>query len=69
MNSTQGNLVIVGANTDAPQVFFYGVQVDGVLSIVVDTRQAVQKVVLKIAEDQVVADLQAAGVIIRRALS
>ena len=69
MQAAQGNLVIIGANTDTPQVFFNGAKVEGVLSIAVDSRQAVQKVVLKIEEDQAVADLQAAGVIVRRSLA
>ena len=69
LNSTQGSLVMVGLNTETPQVFWNGAKVDGVLGIAVDSGAAVRKVVLRVQEDPVLDEMQAAGVIVRRVLA
>lgn len=69
MQTTQGSLVMVGLNTDTPEVFFNGAKINGVLSIAVDSRLATNKVTLKVVEDPQIADLLAAGVAVRRAVA
>lgn len=57
---------MVGLNTKTPQVFWNGVKVDGVLGIAVNSDAAARKVVLRVKEDPVIAEMQAAGVFVRR---
>lgn len=64
MNTTQGSLVIVGANTTTPQVFFNGTQVEGVKTITVTHTDKVQRVV--IGMDEPLQSLVDAGITIKR---
>jgi hypothetical protein len=66
IESTQGSLVIVGANTEAPQVFWNGANVLGVTGVIVENDLIHKRVVLKVREDPILAEMQAAGIIIRR---
>lgn len=64
MNTTQGSLVIVGANTTTPQVFFNGAQVEGVKTITVANNATVQRVVIGMEEP--LQELVDAGITIKR---
>ena len=66
MNISHGSLVIVGLNTTAPQVFWNGQQVPGIKGITASNTGAGQRVVLNVEEDPLLAEMQAAGVIVRR---
>lgn len=68
MQATQGSLVMIGLNTDAPQVFWNGTPVPGVVGIVVDNDSDSQRVVLKVQEDPILAEMIAAGVVIKRSV-
>jgi len=64
MNTTQGSLVIVGANTTEPKVFFNGAEVESVsgISVVNDTER--QRVMLTVPEPH--QELIDAGIVIKR---
>lgn len=64
MNTAQGSLVIVGANTTTPQVFFNGTQVEGVKTITVANTEKVQRVVIGMEEP--LQSLVDAGITIKR---
>ena len=66
MQTTQGNLVLIGMNTPSPQVFWNGVQVQGVTGINVSNNTDAQRVLLALTEDPIIAELKAAGIIIKR---
>lgn len=66
MQATQGSLVIVGANTADCQVYFNGVAVDGVIGVQVNHDAETRRVVLEINETPQVAELKAAGIVVRR---
>jgi len=66
MQTTQGSLVMVGLNTDTPQIFWNGQLVDNIQSIQVVNDSTRASVVLKMPEEPVVAELKAAGVIVKR---
>ena len=66
MQTTQGNLVLIGMNTPSPQVFWNGVQVQGVTGINVSNNTDTQRVLLTLTEDPIIAELKAAGIIIKR---
>jgi hypothetical protein len=66
MNTTQSSLVIVGAHTPECKVFWKGQPVPNVVSLSVDNAQDTQRVVLRVKEDPVLAEMQAAGIVIRR---
>ena len=62
MQTTQGSLVIVGANTAERKVFWNGKEVQCLgVSVSFDN-----KVVVKVEEDPLLAEMQAAGIVIRR---
>ena len=62
MQTTQGSLVIVGANTPECKVFWNGKEVPNVgIAVSFDN-----KVTLKVKEDPVLAEMAAAGIAIRR---
>ena len=67
MNITQSSLVIVGANTPDRKVFWNGQEVSGISEINVSNDAERQRVVITVAEDPLLAELKAAGIIIRRA--
>lgn len=66
MQAAQGSLVLIGLNTSTPQVFWNGVQVQGVIGINVSNNADTQRVLLTISEDPMIAELKAAGVIVKR---
>ena len=65
METTQGSLVIVGANTQDCKVFWNGNPIPNV-GVTVDNDSDSNRVVLKVVEDPVLAEMAAAGVVIRR---
>jgi hypothetical protein len=65
MLTTTGSLVIIGANTTERKVFWNGQEVP-CIGLVVDNDALRQKVVIEVAEDPTFAEMQAAGIIIRR---
>ena len=67
MNLTQSSLVIVGAHTPECKVFWKGQPVPNVVSLSVDNDHDTHRVVLRVKEDPVLAEMQAAGIVIRRA--
>ncbi len=64
MQTAIGSFVLVDANTASPKVFWNGKQVPGVVDVLIDT--AMDRVILKVTEDPVMAEMQAAGITIRR---
>ena len=66
-NITQGSLTMVGLHTSTPTVFWNGAEVKGLTGIKVNNINGVQLVVLTLAEDPVLAEMQQAGIVIRRA--
>lgn len=66
MEIVQSDLVIIGANTTNAQVFFKGTQVPNIAAISVLADSNVGRVTLTIPEDPMLAELKAAGVIIKR---
>lgn len=65
MNITQSSLVVVGANTPGCKVFWNGREVP-FLGIAVDKDEKLNRVVLTVAEDPLLAEMKAAGIVIRR---
>lgn len=65
MNITQSSLVMVGLNTTEPKVFWNGQEVPGIVGITASNTGTTPRVVLNIAEDPLLAEMQAAGIIIR----
>lgn len=66
MQVAQGSLVIVGANTADCQVYFNGAPVEGVTGVNVAHDADTHRVVLEISETPQVAELKAAGIVVRR---
>jgi hypothetical protein len=66
MNITQSSLVIVGANTPDVKVFWNGQEVPGIVGITIDHDAAMRRVTLKFKEDPQLAEMQEAGITIRR---
>lgn len=67
MNISQGSLVIVGANTPERKVFWKGVEVECV-GITIDSDSNKQRVVIEVAENQTYAEMQSAGITIKRVI-
>ncbi len=66
MQTTQGSLVIVGANTPECKVFWNGQEVPGVVAMSTVFDEDDHRVVLKVKEDPMLAEMKAAGIEIRR---
>lgn len=64
--SAVGSLTMIGLNTGTPKVFWNGTEVSGIVGIVVDNDADSKRVVLKVKEDALFAEMQAAGITIRR---
>jgi hypothetical protein len=62
MQISQGQLTILNAHTLEPQVFWNGLQVQNVKAIAVING----KVSLTLPEDPVLAEMKAAGIVIKR---
>ena len=65
MQTTQGSLVIVGANTSECKVFWNGNEIPNV-GITVDNDIASKRVVIKVSEDPLLAEMASAGVLFKR---
>lgn len=65
MQTTTGSLTILNAHTE-PQVFWNGVKVEGITAISVTNSSTTQRVVLTLPEDPTLAEMQAAGITIKR---
>ena len=65
METAQGSLVIIGANTADCQVFWNGAIVPN-KGVTVENTLDIHKVVIKVKEDPSVAEMQSAGITIRR---
>jgi hypothetical protein len=68
MQTTQGSLVLVGLNTNTPQVFWNGQIVGGITGIQVNNNELQTSVVFKMNEDPVIAEMKAAGITVKRGL-
>ena len=66
--TVQGSLTMVGLNTESPDVFWNGVKVANISAIKVDHHEGVNRVVLTIPEESVIAEMREAGIIIKRSL-
>jgi hypothetical protein len=66
MQTTTGSLTLLNAHTDTPQVFWNGIKIEGVKAINIANETAAKRVSLTLAEDPVLAEMQAAGIIIKR---
>lgn len=67
MLAAQGSLVMIGLNTNSPQIFWNGIKLEGITGIQVDNDEQDHKVVLRMKEDATVSELRAAGIAVRRA--
>lgn len=65
METTQGSLVIIGANTSNCQVYWNG-QVVPNTGVTVVNDSLVHKVTIKVAEDPLVQEMKSAGIIVQR---
>lgn len=68
MQTTTGSLTILNAHEDAPSVFWNGVKVEGITAIAIANGAGMHRVVLTLPEDHVLAEMQAAGIIVKRSL-
>lgn len=66
IQATQGSLVMVGLNTPEAQVFWNGVKVEGIKGIAVANGAGLSRVTLTLPEDPILAEMQAAGIVIKR---
>jgi hypothetical protein len=66
MQATTGSLTLLNAHTAEPQVYWNGAKVEGIKAINVINSAGTSKVVLTLPEDPVLAEMQAAGIIIKR---
>jgi hypothetical protein len=68
MQTAQGNLVMVGLNTPAPQVFWNGAEVQGITGIRVDWENDEQRIKLKVngTDEAMYSELALAGVTIKK---
>jgi hypothetical protein len=62
--STKGSLVMIGLNTDKPQVYFNGSEITGVIGLNVVNNKRTQTVVLKVSGSAPLVALQEAGVVV-----
>lgn len=65
MQTTQGSLVIIGANTSDCKVFWNGNEVPNA-GITVDNDADSKRVVIKVLEDPLLAEMATAGVVFKR---
>jgi hypothetical protein len=65
MQTTQGSLVIVGANTPDARVYWNGQEVINA-GFSVQNTCGIVRVMLRVAEDPILAEMQAAGITIKR---
>lgn len=68
MQTTTGSLTILNAHEDAPSVFWNGIKIEGITGINVTNAEGVKRVVLTLPEDPILAEMQAAGITIKRSI-
>lgn len=66
MQTANGSLTIINAHESTPAVFWNGVQVEGITAIKVDNGAGLKRVVLTLAENPILVEMQAAGIVIKR---
>lgn len=66
MQTITGSLTILNAHTPEPKVYWNGVVVPGITAMQISTDQGATRVVLSVVEDPVLAEMKAAGVVIKR---
>lgn len=66
MNVSQGDLVIIGLHTDTPQVVWKGQTLTNVTAIRAVNDGLTKTLSITISEDPLVAELKAAGIIVKR---
>lgn len=70
MSVAQGNLAMVGVHTPTPQVFWNGIEVLGIVSIKVDhevgDEHRVKLKVFDAAQDDLLVEMAAAGIVIKK---
>ena len=68
MLTAQGNLVIIGINTDTPQVLFNGIPVTGIVDVKVDWEEDERRVRMRVDGNNLALyrQLGDAGVTIKR---
>lgn len=66
--ATQGQLTMVGLNTDTPQVFWNGDPVPGITSIKVNWEDGEQQIRLKVngVADALYMELVTAGIVVKK---
>jgi hypothetical protein len=69
MQTTTGSLTILNAHEATPSVFWNGVKVEGITAISVLNGGDMRRVVLTLPEDPILAEMQAAGITIKRSAS
>ena len=68
MKTTTSSLTILNAHEDAPSVFWNGVKVEGITAINILNGGGLHRVVLTLPEDPILAEMQAAGIAIKRSI-
>ncbi|HRC96260.1 MAG TPA: hypothetical protein PK317_05635 [Coprothermobacter proteolyticus] len=66
MNVSQGDLVIIGLHTNTPQVIWKGQTLPNVTAIRAVNDELTRTLSITISEDPLVAELKAAGIIVKR---
>jgi hypothetical protein len=69
MQTVSGSLTLLNAHTDAPQVYWNGAKVEGITAIAIANSGGMHRVVLTLPEDPILAEMQAAGITIKRSAS
>ena len=69
MQTTTGSLTILNAHEDTPSVFWNGIKVEGITAIAIANGAGMHRVVLTLPEDPILAEMQAAGITIKRSAS
>lgn len=68
IQALQANLLVTGANTDTPKVFWKGDEVPGVVSIKINSERGDRQVKLRVngAADALYMDMVSAGIIVKK---
>jgi hypothetical protein len=62
----QGSLTILNAHEATPTVFWNGIKLEGITAINIANGGGMSRVVLTLQEDPILAEMQAAGITIKR---
>lgn len=66
IESVQGSLTMVDLNTQSPKLYWNGRQISGVVGVRVNWESDEQKIVIRVQEQQDLAEMTAAGIIVKR---